>query len=112
MRNKRKVILVIILLFLVGVMFPYAKVELQTYRYGSEFTSLCKSNGFISEFKYLKVMNYSEEIAEVYYVTKNKTSGLLYRFVKDSDSAWQLEGWDAVWSEHGSADGFIWPYYR
>lgn len=91
---------------------PYLKVEILTLQYGSEFSILYKSKGILNEIEYFKIMNYSKESADVYYITKGKKAGLLYKFNRDDEGVWQLENWDAVWSSSGSADSFIWPYYR
>jgi hypothetical protein len=65
----------------------------------------------IDDIEYFKVMEYSKTSAHVYYVTKNRTSADLFTFSK-KDGQWVIEKWTTIWSRSGSADGFIWPYYR
>ena len=111
-KNKRIFLIMVICILLIVLLFPYIKVEILTIQHKSEFNNLYESNGMLKEIEYFKVMNYSKKSAEVYYVSKGKKAGLLYEFIKDEKDVWQLEQWDVVWSASGSADNFIWPYYR
>ena len=63
----------------------------------------------ISKVDYLKVMEYSANTAQVYYVTKN-TFGNIITFTKQNNE-WILIKWKTVWSKTGSADRVIWPYW-
>ncbi len=60
---------------------------------------------------YLKVMKYSEESASVYYVGEDRSYGVMIDF-RRGDNQWELKEWDTIWSNSGSAEGMIWPYYR
>lgn len=105
----------IILSIIVGlfVLFwtgSYVKYEVLTVIYRQEFSELYKLTNMIDQVDYLKVMEYSDNHARVYYVTKN-VYGNLVTFIKEYDR-WNLEHWETVWSKSGSADGFIWPYIR
>ena len=42
---------------------------------------------------------------------KNKERTDLFTFVL-KDEHWTLDKWSTIWSKTGSADDFIWPYYR
>ncbi len=88
------------------------KCEILTYRYGSQFSIIYQENTMIGEIDYLKVLNYSDSTARVYYVSKNRTGGDILIFSRLSNE-WRYEKWErTVWSKSGSADGFIWPYIR
>lgn len=112
MKMKKNIFIIILFCaFLAGIV-PYIKVEVLTLQHKAEFRTLYNSNGMIKDVEYLKVMDYSKESANVYYVTSGKKAGFLYKFIRRNEEGWQLEGWDVVWSSSGSADNFIWPYYR
>ena len=112
-RNVKRVLLAILcLVLIIGVIVPYGKVEFLTATHGDEFAAGYLQTGMIDEIEYLKVMAYSPHKAKVYYVAKDKTSGNVIKFTKDEISGWKLAEWETVWSTTGSADGFIWPYYR
>ena len=111
-KNKRIFLIMAISILLIVLLFPYVKVEILTIQHKSVFSNLYDSNRMLKEIEYFKIMNYSKKTAEVYYVSKGKKAGLLYKFIKDDKDVWQLEQWDVVWSASGSADNFIWPYYR
>lgn len=109
MKKLRIIVIAIFLLLL--LITPYIRVEILTYRHGSDFETLYKLTNMIDEIEYLKVMEYSEASASVFYVSKNSTSGNLLQFERQ-DEQWLLDSWETVWSKTGSADSFIWPYYR
>lgn len=116
MKNKKKKIsititLIILILFATLVVVPYVRVEILTYKYGDQFQELYKQINIISDIEYLKVIEYSDEITKVCYVSKNHQSSNVITF-KQQDETWILDSWETIWSKTGSADGFIWPYYR
>lgn len=112
MKNKKRaVIAAVISAAVILIAAPYLKVEYLTEKHGGTFAELYHSIGLFEEIEYLKVMDYSESKAEVYYVVSEKAAGVLAEFESRSDS-WELAEWETVWSSSGSADGFIWPYYR
>lgn len=97
----------IIILLILG--FPYIKAEILTTRHGEEFLGLEQQTNMLEEAKYHKVISYSKDTAEVFYVTKN--SGNLIEFSL-KDGKWELDEWKTIWSKSGSASGFMWPYYK
>lgn len=103
--------IILLCALLVGIV-PYIRVEVLTWQHKSEFSTLYNLNGMLKDIEYFKIMSYSKKSAEVYYVSRGKKAGFLYKFVQNDKGEWQLEGWDVVWSSSGSADNFIWPYYR
>lgn len=112
LNRKTKVLLVMLSVLALYIIASYTKVEILTWQHKSEFYSRYDLTGMVDDIEYCKVMSYSKEYAEVYYVTKDKEAGLLYSLILDENGEWQLDSWDAVWSKSGSADDFIWPYYR
>lgn len=112
MKNKKRAVIVaVITAAVILISAPYLKVEYLTEKHGNAFAELHQSIGMFEEIEYLKVMDYSESEAEVYYVVSEKAAGVLAEFERRNGS-WELAGWETVWSSSGSADGFIWPYYR
>ena len=95
-----------ILLF---VFFPYIKAELLTFKYGNEFENMELQTNMLTKSEYYKVISYCNETAEVFYVSG---SGDLLTFKKDKSGNWKLSEWKTIWSDSGSADGFMWPYYH
>ncbi len=64
----------------------------------------------IGDIDYLRVLDYSDEFARVYYVSKNKAVGDVVAFEKKDDD-WLYSRWDTIWSDTGSASSVIWPYW-
>lgn len=102
---------VLIMFFLVwGILI--LKCEILTWRYGNQFKTVYKENTMMGDIEYLKVLNYSDRSARVYYVSKNRSGGDILVFSK-YNGEWKYDKWErTVWSKTGSADGFIWPYIR
>ncbi len=88
---------------------PYVKNELLTFMYGKEFVGLQKSTNMIDKVDYLKVLDYFDNCARIYYVGK-ESSGNLLLFQKNN-GRWQLTRWETIWSVSGSASKYIWPYF-
>ena len=135
MRKKYKIVFIIsiILLILILLIFrPYYSVNSLTKKYASEFSELYRDNGFYEGIEYFKVLKYrneqvvikclsneklkntldnlNDDYAVVLYVEENHSSSSLYIFY-DEDGQWKLLDWYLVWSNSGTADGFMWPYY-
>lgn len=111
MKNLKITVIVITICILIILTVSYIKVEILTWKHGPEFKNAYILNNLTDEIDYFKVMDYSETSAQVYYVTKARSSGDLFRFAR-KDGHWVLEKWETIWSRTGSADDFIWPYYR
>ncbi|MBB6217231.1 hypothetical protein HNQ80_003350 [Anaerosolibacter carboniphilus] len=111
MKKFRETLIVIAICTLIFLIVPYIRVEILTWQHGSEFATLYRLTNMIDGIDYFKVMDYSDTSARVYYVGNNRVTGSLLRFIR-KDGQWVLERWDTVWSRTGSADDFIWPYYR
>lgn len=106
--RKPKILCILIAFCLFMIWFyPYAHNELLTWKYGKEFIGLQESTNMIGEVEFLKVLAYSNNSARVYYVGN---SGNILSFIKNNN-VWQMKSWDTIWSETGSAEAFIWPYF-
>ena len=109
MRNKIKKFFLAIIIVLVGYyLVSLLKCEVLTILHGEEFVGENEQTHMIFDVDYLKVLNYSKDKAEVYYVAKYDV-GIILRFEKQ-DGAWVMNFWDAVWSASESADNVIYPY--
>lgn len=105
--NALVIILVIVWIVSIG------KCENLTRKYGHEFEEAKTQTNMLDECKTFKVLEYSDTYAVGYYVTVGRTGGAKLYFERaNSQEAWQLSTWEAVWSKHGSADGVMWPYIR
>ena len=110
-KRKGRVVFIIICLLIIIIIAPYIKVEYLTWQHGSEFNSLYQETHMIDGIEYLKVFDYSDIFARVFYVGTDHFVTYLLTF-KKQDTRWELATWEAVWSKYGSADSLIWPYYR
>lgn len=113
--RKKKIKLLIIAVLVICIIGSYLKVEILTLFYGNQFEDLYNASGWVDSLTYFKVMKYSKYKADVYYADLDSTDDttgatFLYHFQKDSGQ-WVLDSWECIWSEGGSADKFIWPYY-
>jgi hypothetical protein len=126
MKKRRKIIFIvcsaIIFVFVIIWGISILKCEILTYLYGNEFYGLEKQNSMIGDVVTMKILDYSDNYARIYYKDKNSTyygnkyydystSNILI-FIK-INGQWKYEKWErTVWSGQGSADGFFWPYIR
>lgn len=111
--KKRKIITILLLsILIVFVGGTYLKVEILTALYGSQFEDLYNASGWFVQSKYFKVMDYSNQEADVYYAGSYDEKGMidatfLYHF-KKVNNEWKLDEWECIWAKYGSADEFIW----
>jgi hypothetical protein len=104
------VLIIAITCFVIFWTLSIIKCENLTSQYGKEFEGLEESTNMLKESETVKVLNYSNMTARVYY--KDREGGDILRFIKQ-DGKWVLDKWEkTVWSRTGSADGFMWPYIR
>ena len=108
---KKCIIIGICMFFLLVVVFPYVKVELLTFFHGDEFPNIVEDIAMIDGMEYIKVMEYSDESAEVLCISKEHGATILCYYEKKNDE-WNLETWSCIWSDTGSASELIWPFYR
>lgn len=65
----------------------------------------------LGEIDYLKILDYSNRRARVYFVSKDHSMANIFNFIKENDE-WIVEGWaSTIWSQSGSASEVIWPYW-
>ena len=105
-----------ILIFILIWFLSIIKCECLTLIHGNQFKDLYKENTMIGDVYRFKVIEYNDKYARVYYVSGNKEignkAGNILKFKREGNK-WTFTGaWSTVWSKHGSADGFIWPYGR
>lgn len=82
-----------------------------TLLHGKEFKTIYKENTMMGNIDYLKVLDYSDDMARVYYVSENKSGGDVLIFEK-INGQWVYNGqWETIWSDTGSASDVIWPYW-
>ena len=111
LRKKRILAIAVLLCLVLAVAVPYGRAEYLTARHGAEFSQGYLQTGMVDAVDFWKVMAYRADAAQVYYSLPDDGGGILLDFVRDGDG-WSLQSWAAVWSSSGSADGWIWPYYR
>ncbi len=104
---KKKIIVVLLLLF-VFLTIPYLNVEILTNLHGEETKLLYEQTGIILSDNYQKVLKYTDDKAEVLYITSNDVSKCC--FVKENEN-WVLESWNCISSKSGSAGSFTYPFY-
>jgi hypothetical protein len=109
---KRIIILAPIWCFLLVWGFSLAKCEVLTLLYGKEFSDpmLYKENLMFTDDNYLKVLEYSENKARVFYISINKLGADVVTYTKENGQ-WKFHRWDPIWAKGGSASGVIWPYW-
>lgn len=112
MSFKKIILLVIVLVLLIVLSFPYIKAGYLTVKYGDEFANGYEQTGMIDDIEYFRVIEYNDKEAVVCYIVKNHGALVKIWFEQNEDGVWQEIKWDCVWSKTGSADNFCWPYYR
>ena len=112
---KRLFSLVLVIIVLLFVGFWGASVlqcEYWTYKYKHEFKGLHEAYTMFAPSDYVKVIEYNDTTAKVYYVGRGRGGDVVSYCRTDPDSQWEFVRWDTIWSKHGSASDFIWPYIR
>jgi hypothetical protein len=103
----------IVIIFIVGssTLFwvgNFVKCEMLTNMHGDEFEYGYLEVGMLDTPEYIKVLDYTEKQAKIYYVNEN--TGQVLQFVKH-DKKWKYDSWlEYGWSKQGNEDGIIWPY--
>ncbi len=106
----KKLICVVLALFLVLWLGSLVRCELLTKEYYEDFKSGHLQSGFHDELEYLKVLSCDGTRAEVYYVAGDYANGCVFDF-ELRDGVWAMTEWSCVWSDYGSASDVIWPYW-
>ncbi len=103
-------IILLVLFIILGILFfPYLKAEYLTKKYGKEFEHGYEQTRMIESIKYFKVIEYSDSESKVVYISEESVNIVIF---KREDDQWNLKSWNTVYSWSGSADEFMWPYYR
>lgn len=112
MKKFWKIILILspVICFLIIWGTSLAKCEFLTLIHGNEFAEAYKTNSMLGDMEYWKVMNYSKERAQVYFVSINHKGADMLTFIKENEE-WKLDSWNTIWSTTGSADNTIFPYW-
>lgn len=113
MKKPLKVFIILspILIFLLVWGLSFGKCEILTLMHGDEFLDLYSVNEILGKQKFLKVLEYSDNSARVYYVAKDDSMANILSFIKNGDN-WEYNKWErCVWSLSGNADDIIWPYW-
>ena len=60
--------------------------------------------------EYFKVLDYSDDMAYIYYVSDEMSSASIvcFRYINNK---WECTSYSTVWSTTGSASETIWPYW-
>ena len=111
MRKRKLVLFLVLVLIICVIILPYVRVEILTMLHKDEFATEYTQTNMVDDIEYLKVMEYSDQIAKVYYVIQNHEGAELITFER-REHIWTMVKWESVWSKTGSASEFIWPYYR
>ena len=91
-------------------LIPTAKIEISTLLHKNEFDGLQTQTGWLDKDMDLKVLDYSDKTASVYYRDDESTDRITFN--RDSSaSEWHMSNWETLWVKQGSADDFIWPYF-
>lgn len=110
-RKMKKKITNIVTAILAIIIVPYLFVETNTLLFGKDFKEEYKQTHMISGVQYYKVFYYTGKTAKVYYVDSTPRAGHFVWF-KKKDGEWNMETWETVWSDWGSASGVTFPFYR
>lgn len=109
-------VLSLLCLFLISWIGDLVKCEVLTHQHYDEFKEAYKQNNMLGDMDYFKVLNYCPyrtDIAQVYYVGKEKAGGDVLTFQYNIEkSIWEEISWSTIWSGvGGSASEVIWPYW-
>ena len=112
-KNSIKILsFAIILTGIVCWLLAFIRCEYLTVRYGEQFADAYREHTMIAKPDYLKILRYTENYAEVYYVKKGAGGNVLSFGRTDAQGEWFFVEWETIWSRSGSASDFVWPYIR
>lgn len=104
-------VICVVVLFIAIWIFALVRCEFLTVKYGDKFDTIYRENTMMGDIDYLKVLEYSDNSARVYYVSSDKAAGDVLTFV-NNDGKWSYKDWEqTVWSASGSASGVVWTYW-
>lgn len=109
MKRKIVIVLIILLLIILLLTLPILQIEYTTYKHFNEFSEYMSGNDSPICAQKMKVIDYSDGNAKVYFYTPYDSGDILY-FTK-SNSDWSISSWESYWSVSGNADRIVWPYW-
>lgn len=109
MKIIKRLIFAMIAVFMMLWLFAVIKCEINTNKFKGELPALVDIHGE-HNYNKIKVLYCNNCYAYVYATTDDY--GNTYHLKKGEDGHWEQYEWECIWSRHGSADGFIWPYIR
>ena len=112
---KKRIAVILIIILLSPILYwglSLAKCEILTAMYGHYFDEDSMVISYIGDIDYIKLLEYSENKAKVYYVSDGKTFGTIHTFSKENGE-WCYDDWYwAMWTTNGgNASEFVWPYW-
>ena len=114
-RFKRIITLSIALIACLMILFwlgSIIKCEHLTFCYGAQFETAYREHTMLRKPDYLKILDYTETSAIVYYVARGTGGDILLFERTSAQEEWEFVEWRTIWSKSGSASGFVWPYIR
>ena len=106
-RLAKKIILWSAIALLVFFAGSLVYCEINTALHLEEFEGMF---GYYSEEGWKRVIKYTDEYAEVYTVSSEGYNSFITYFEKNG-SVWEAIYEKCAWSESGSADDRVWPYF-
>jgi len=120
LRQMKRILLIVLILLGISLLIitgEYLRVEYLTKKYVDNFVELSFFQ-VSKEVEYIKILKYSEISAKIFVVEKGWDDILNdyyragnYYYLTKTNNVWELESWDTVWSQAGSADDISWPPY-
>lgn len=111
MKVRNKILIFIVFVLVSYIFYSYGKVEYLTYKHKYNFEGkIAYAVDRAEDFEYTKVFEYSENEANVLFGRRGYK--VLLKLKKNSEGVWKVDDEIKSWSSSGSADDFIWPYYK
>lgn len=90
------------------------RCEILNREHAYKLFETCDNHVMVGPMEYIKVLYYDRTgYAKVYAVSEDRSNGSIFILYYGMDKcAWNIRDWLSIWSRVGSADGFIWPYFR
>lgn len=109
MKKIKIIVLVILASIILFWIIALLRCEILTLRYEEQFKEAYMQTGMISSIVDMKVLDFEDESASIYYICEGGTWSSRVEFVRNA-SGWQMTSWDCIWSRFGSANNVVWPY--
>ena len=106
MKIFARISLILLVATLIFFSASIIRCEIMTVKHLNEFDGLFTDYSSVG---WKRVINYTSEYAEVYAVDKEYAGYLTY--FEKHNGKWKNVSERCVWSEMGSADDILWPYF-